>query len=210
MFASKHPSSIWSGGVSEKFNGWDGQSCRTSVLEVMQTPSAKGARAEAKLLAALVAAGKTVLLPWGAHHRYDFVLDEGDGRFTRVQCKSGVYRFGCIYFRTASADRRRPNGDSYHGQIDAFAVYCHELDESFLVPILDVPARQLAALRVDAPLSNQRTGIRWARPYALAEGAASRRKGCGEEERKTGFEPAAPILARSCATTAPLPLEQLQ
>lgn len=76
---------------------------------------------------ALIVAGKSVLLPWGAHYRYDFVLDESDGRFIRVQCKSGVYRHGCVYFRTASADRRRPNGDPYFGQIDAFAVYCRAL-----------------------------------------------------------------------------------
>src|SRR5579871_2266852 len=133
----------------------------------MQSPSAKGARSEAELLAALVAAGKTVLLPWGGHHRYDFVLDEGDGRFIRVQCKSGVYHHGCVYFRTASADRRRPNGDPYTGQIDAFAVYCRTLDASFLVPIEDIRARQLAALRIERPISGQMAGIRWAQPYLL-------------------------------------------
>lgn len=35
----------------------------------------------AEILAALVAAGKTVLLPWDGHHRYDFVFDVGGGRF---------------------------------------------------------------------------------------------------------------------------------
>ena len=170
----------------------------------MESPSAKGARSEAEILAALVAAGKTVLLPWGAHHRYDFVLDEGRGRFTRVQCKSGVYRHGCVYFRTASADRRRPNGDPYIGQVDAFAVYCAELDASFLIPIEDISARQVAALRIDAPANGQQWGIRWAMPYILMRDRPP--QGC-EWERKTGFEPATPILARLCATTAPLPLE---
>ena len=60
----------------------------------MDSPSAKGARSEAEILAALVAAGRTVLLPWGGHHRYDFVLDEGGGRFLRVQCKTGRFRQG--------------------------------------------------------------------------------------------------------------------
>src|SRR5438477_228770 len=97
-----------------------------------ESPSARGARSEAAILNALVAAGKVVLLPWGAHHRYDFVLDMGAGRFTRVQCKTGVLGNGAICFPTASADRRRPMGDPYVGQVDAFAVYCPELAASFL------------------------------------------------------------------------------
>src|SRR5262245_11364890 len=168
----------------------------------MASPSAKGARSEAEILAALVAAGKTVLLPWGGHHRYDFVLDEGHGRFIRVQCKTGVLRRGALCFRTASADRRRPMGDPYIGQVDAFAVYSPQLNQSFLVPIADLRARQVAALRIIAPASNQQAGIRWATPYAL------RRNGTNStEERKTGFEPATLALARRCATAAPLPLE---
>ena len=126
----------------------------------MESPSAKGARSEAEILAALVASGKTVLLPWGGHHRYDFVLDEGDGRFIRVQCKTGVLRHGALCFRTASADRRRPMGDPYIGQVDAFAVYSPELDASFLVPIEDLRATQVAALRIRTPASNQKLGIR--------------------------------------------------
>jgi hypothetical protein len=133
----------------------------------MVSPSQKGERSEAAILHALVASGRVVLMPWGASQRYDFVIDEGDGRFTRVQCKSGVYRHGCVYFRTASADRRRPMGDPYVGQVDAFAVYCPELDASFLVPIQEIRARQIATLRIDTPANGQTTGICWASPYAL-------------------------------------------
>jgi hypothetical protein len=117
-------------------------------------------------------------MPWGASQRYDFVIDERNGVFTRVQCKSGVYRFGCIWFRTASADRRRPMGDPYVGQIDAFAVYCAELDSCYLVPIADMPPRQLGSLRVERPANGQTAGIRWAEPYFLgpAGGAALQRK----------------------------------
>ena len=172
----------------------------------MATPSQKGERSEAAILHALVASGRVVLMPWGASQRYDFVIDEGGGRFTRVQCKSGVYRHGCVYFRTASADRRRPNGDPYIGQIDAFAVYCADLDASFLIPIEDVQARQVAALRIDAPANGQTFGIRWANLYVLGCNPALR---LNSTERKTGFEPATPILARLCATTAPLPLDDL-
>jgi hypothetical protein len=58
-------------------------------------------------------------------------------------------------------------GDPYLGQVDAFAVYCPELDAAYLVPIRDVPARQLAALRLERPGNGQTDGIRWAQAYAL-------------------------------------------
>ena len=147
--------------------------CATNTREIrgaMDNPSAKGARSEAAILHALVASGRTVLMPWGGSQRYDFVIDEGDGLFTRVQCKTGVFRDRAVYFRTASADRRRPMGDSYIGQIDAFAVHCPELKASFLVPIDAVSATQRAALRVRAAISNQASGIRWAAHYVLDPG----------------------------------------
>jgi hypothetical protein len=93
-------------------------------------------------------------------------------------------------------------GGPYIGQVDAFAVYSLQLDQSLLVPIEDLGPRQVATLRISAPASNQQIGIRWADPYALRRnGAASR------EERKTRFELATLALARRCATAAPLPLE---
>ena len=168
----------------------------------MESPSVKGAKAEAALLYALIAAGKTVLLPWGSHHRYDFVLEERDGRFTRVQCKSGVYRHGAIYFRTCSADRRRPLGDAYFGQVDAFGVFCATLGRAYLVPIQDVPVRQLAAIRLEPPGNAQVGAIRWAQQYELPRPAST----LFVLERKTRFELATPSLARTCATAAPLPL----
>src|SRR5262245_54985233 len=125
----------------------------------METPSVKGARSQAAILAALVNAGKSVLLPSGAHHRYDFVLDEGNGRFTRVQCKSGVYRHGCVYFRTASADRRRPVGDPYFGQIDAFAVFCAELETGYLIPIEDVSSGMKSRPRRIQPVATTISSI---------------------------------------------------
>ena len=182
------------------------ESARTKDLR-MVSPSQKGERSEAAILHALVASGRVVLMPWGASQRYDFVIDEGNGCFTRVQCKSGVYRHGCVYFRTASADRRRPNGDPYVGQIDAFAVYCPELDASFLVPMEHIQARQVPALRIDPPANGQAFGIRWATPYVLERVRKTIPSSTLLPERKTGFEPAALYLASRCATTAPLPLE---
>src|ERR1051326_3866990 len=139
--------------------------CRTNAREPMVSPSRKGEHSEAATLHALVASGRVVLMPWGASQPYDFAIDDGDGRITRVQCKTGVYRNGAVFFRTCSADRRRPMGDPYLGQIDAFAVYCPQLHAAYLVPIADIPVRQLAALRIKPPANGQIGGIRWAKPY---------------------------------------------
>jgi PD-(D/E)XK endonuclease len=117
-----------------------------------------------------------------------------------------VYHHGCVYFRTASADKRRPMGDPYFGQVDAFAVYCRQLDASSLIPVEDVQTRQIAALRVDTPANGQYSRVRWALPYLLGR-AAGQLFVPSELERKTGFEPATYSLARNRATTAPLPLD---
>jgi hypothetical protein len=51
-------------------------------------PKRVGDISQAKVMAALVAAGKAVLFPFGENTRYDLVIDEG-GRFVRLQCKTG-------------------------------------------------------------------------------------------------------------------------
>jgi len=61
-------------------------------------------------------------------------------------------------------------GDPYVGQVDAFAVYCAELDSCYLVPIADMPPKQLGSLRVESAANGQVTGIRWAKPYLLRSG----------------------------------------
>jgi len=55
---------------------------------MIPNPTSKGKTSEAILLAALVALGKSVLIPWG-EERFDLVLYEG-ARFVRVQCKTGT------------------------------------------------------------------------------------------------------------------------
>ena len=75
---------------------------------------------------------------------------------------------GCIEFKTCVADLRRPLGDGgYHGQIEAFAVYCPQTGSAYLVPINDVPGPTMARLRLDPTRNGQIHGVRWARDYEL-------------------------------------------
>jgi hypothetical protein len=140
---------------------------------MIPNPTIKGKRSEAKILAALVQAGKSVLIPWG-EERYDLAVDEG-GRLVRIQCKTGILRGGCVDFKTCIMDRRHPLGDGgYAGQIEAFAVYCPQNDRVYLVPIEAVPCPTLARMRLDPPRNGQVMHIRWARDFELrveSEGA---------------------------------------
>jgi PD-(D/E)XK endonuclease len=133
---------------------------------MIPNPTSKGKTSEAILLAALVALGKSVLIPWG-EERFDLVLYEG-ARFVRVQCKTGTHRNGLVVFKTCITDARRPLGDGgYAGQVDAFAVYCPQLKRAFFVPIDAITSPFWGYLRVDPPLNGQVRNIRWARDYEL-------------------------------------------
>lgn len=126
--------------------------------------SAIGSRTEGIVLAALMRAGRVVLVPFGSGHRYDLAVDDG-GRLLRIQCKTARYERGCVIF--ASTSNRRDNTKlSYRGEADAFAVYCEALDTVYIVPIDDVAESQ-GRLRVDKARNGQNGAVRWAGAYVL-------------------------------------------
>src|SRR5215475_3402561 len=133
---------------------------------MISSPTGKGKASEAVVLAMLVRLGKHVLLPWG-EERYDLALDEG-GALVRIQCKTGHLRDGCVCFKTSTTDARRPLGDGgYAGQIDAFAVYCPQLERVHLVPIEAVKTTVGARLRLEPAKNGQTWNIRSARAFEL-------------------------------------------
>jgi len=131
----------------------------------MRDTSSIGNKTEAIVLTALVHAGYSTLLPFGGGHPYDIALDV-DGRFLRVQCKTGrLLREGVVFFPTASWCRNM-SYRSYRGDVDLFGVYCAGTGQVYLVPIADVPERA-ASLRIVAPKNGQTRGIRWAKDYLI-------------------------------------------
>ena len=126
-------------------------------------PSEIGERAEAAVLAALVAAGKRVLLPFGEQHRFDLCYEEA-GQLVKVQCKTGVLRRGAIVVRTHSVGRKSVR--DYRDDVDFFGIYCHATRAVYLVPISDLPPRA-AHLRVEPSRNSQRIGVRLAENYLL-------------------------------------------
>lgn len=130
----------------------------------MKNTTAVGDRSEGAVLAALLKAEMTVLLPFGGGQRYDLVFED-KGVFRRVQCKTGRVESGAVVFSTCSWGRGSKRL-SYGGQCDLFGVYCPSLDKVYLVPVGDVPERG-GSLRIDPARNGQQSGVRYASQYEL-------------------------------------------
>lgn len=118
-------------------------------------------------MAALLKRGKKVLMPFGDNFRYDLVVEE-DGRFTRIQCKTGRLIRGAIVFAVASSQYHRGGKrQDYRGQIDSFGVFCPENGKVYIISIGDLPLVREAKLRLAPPGNSQVKGIRWAADYEI-------------------------------------------
>ena len=143
-------------------------------LRPKQNHKAIGERSEAIIIAKLLEAGYGVLTPFGDNRRYDLVIEDADGQFWRVQCKTGwVENDGAlIEFKTAStyyhtrAGRADHGRKDYRGQVEYFAVYCPDTGKMYLVPIDHVGTAN-AMLRLLPTRNKQEKNVRWAQDYEL-------------------------------------------
>jgi hypothetical protein len=136
-------------------------------------PNRIGAISQAKILSALTVAGKVVLAPCINVRPYDLVIEEEDGSFSRIQCKTGRLFGGAIFFRPhrLRAAKRETGWErrvtDYKGEVDFFAVFCPENDSVYLVPIGVVNTSHGCYLRVIPTKNNQTKKIRWAKDYLV-------------------------------------------
>jgi hypothetical protein len=143
-------------------------------------PNRIGAISQAKIIAALVEAGKRVLAPCVDVLPYDLVIEE-EGKFFRVQCKTGRLFRGAVVFRPHRLRAaHRETGwvrrvTDYSGDVDFFGVYCPELDRVYLVPISIAGHFQNCTLRVEPSRNNQCKKIRWARDFEVVSPATGSR-----------------------------------
>lgn len=122
-----------------------------------------GNTSEAFALAAFVARGWIVLMPYGDNEPYDLVIDRGNG-FERIQTKKGRRYKGCLTFNAYSQPGRRSNVQvSYAGKIDLFAVQFEGL--IYLIPESEAGASK-PSLRLD-PEKKSHPTIRWAKDFLL-------------------------------------------
>lgn len=131
---------------------------------------------EATIIACLLQPGYVVLTPYGKQHRYDLVIEDADGQFWRIQCKTAwAEQDGAsIEFNAASSHYSYVNSKSkgihkrqnYRGQVEYFAVYCEALEKVYLVPVDDVGITQVR-LRLTPTKNKQEKNVRWAKGYEL-------------------------------------------
>jgi prevent-host-death family protein len=156
-----------------------------------ETGNHKGAVAEAKIAAAAIELGVTVLKPMSEHGRYDLVFDVG-GRLLRVQCK-WANRKGDVVSVYVAGSYLSPSGyvrSTYAAnEVDVIAAYCGELDECYLLPIELVAGQCSVHLRLAPARNGQRAGLHFAGDHLISGAVAQlgeRRHGMAEA---TGSSP---------------------
>lgn len=125
----------------------------------------KGNLSEAKVMAAFVAAGYFVSIPFGSGHKYDLVIDDLT-RLYRVQCKTGRVRNGVLVFNAYSQSGNGGVKMSYRGLADLFAVLNPENNKVYLIPVDEVGVTEIS-LRLIPTLNKQVQRVRWAHSYLL-------------------------------------------
>jgi len=137
---------------------------------VRQHPKVIGNKSTLAVMSVLYELGYDLYLPFGENTRADLVVDR-HGDVLRVQVKTGRLRHGVVRFACCSTYGHHPASAlvrrSYHGEIEAFAVYCCETQAVYVVPIGDVDNTTECWLRVDPPLNNQAVKVRWAADYEI-------------------------------------------
>ena len=133
------------------------------------TTNQKGAIAEVAITKVAVEIGVVVSRPV-QDAAYDLILDLQD-RLVRVQCKWAVVSGDVVTIRCRRC-RRGPEGFIHrgydHGEIDAIAAYCLELDACYLLPLELSVERAAVSLRLAPPHNNQKRKIHWAEEYEFA------------------------------------------
>ena len=125
----------------------------------------KGNLSEAKIVAKLLELNKLVFKPVGEGYRYDLLIDNSDGTYTRVQCKTArLNRSGCIIFATGSrGGHNKSKNKGYHNEADVFMIYSKHTDKVYLVPVENA-SKSSMMLRITKP-KKVIDNIKWADDY---------------------------------------------
>jgi hypothetical protein len=126
-----------------------------------------GEISEAAIITRFLQLGYVVLMPYGGNQRYDLVIEDADGKFWRIQCKTAwIDEDGTtLVFNTANANVTGENRKlrHYRDQCDYFAVYCEKLNKVYLIPVDQVGTAK-AHLRL-TPVKKNQGRVRWAKDY---------------------------------------------
>lgn len=135
----------------------------------MKDTTGMGDITEWQVAAALLRRGMKLLRPLSSSSRYDFLIEHDNGRFTRVQCKTGRLKKGCVMVRMYSVSGHNTVPKRYGGQVDAFGVFCPDTNTTYLVPMDALNGcGNVAALRVSPARNGQRKRIRDAADFVIS------------------------------------------
>jgi prevent-host-death family protein len=134
------------------------------------TPNQKGAIAEAAIASEAVKLGIVVARP-NLDAKYDLIFDIGTS-LLRVQCKWGSLsqRDGVIKVNLTTS-WCTPSGyarTTYEaGEVDLFALYCHELNRCYLLEANGLVGRRAIYLRLSQPRNSQRACVNLASDFSF-------------------------------------------
>ena len=127
----------------------------------------KGNVAEGIILATMLKLGFAISLPFGGSQRYDIVVEDGEGRLLKAQCKTGRFRNGAVEFNTCSVNGFTRKSQDYKEDVDIFLVWCPDINRIYRVPVMSVGKKQ-ATLRIDGARNGQSKGVLWAKDFEIA------------------------------------------
>ena len=135
--------------------------------------NAIGDISESAIVTRFLQLGYVVLTPFGGNQRYDLMVEDNEGKFWRIQCKTArlednetVVTFNAGNHSIAIAKKR--DWRHYRGQCDYFAVYCEKLNKVYLISVNEVGTTS-ANLRLVPAKNNQEKNIKWAKDYELKD-----------------------------------------
>lgn len=130
-----------------------------------------GEISESAIITRFLQLGYVVLTPYGGNQRYDLVIEDAEGQFWRIQCKTGRIDEDstAIKFNTAIRNVTGKNRQSrhYQGQCDYFAVYYEKLNKVYLISVDQVGHLTGAVLRLTPRKNSQDKNTLWAKDYEL-------------------------------------------
>lgn len=127
----------------------------------------------ASCMAALLSKGYSVSVPWGDRCRYDLVVDVGNGKLLKAQCKTARHKDnGTIVFNTASVtteDGKYVHRSYTKEEVDIFLVYDPKSTVVYAVPVEETSRTSRGfSLRLTKPLRRDKN-IHMAEDYDLAQ-----------------------------------------
>lgn len=152
----------------------------------------KGAVAEQAIVLAATRLGLRVWRPVSEHGRTDLALEIG-GELLRVQVKwRRLSANGDVIIVLLRTSRCTPRGHvrrTYsEGEVDLFAVYCGDLDRSFLLPAAQFATRQHLSLRLTPSRNGQQSCINLADEFTFSGAVAQLARAMRWQRIGQGFE----------------------